>query len=331
MSHFQDLNTSRPQDLSGVLVVDKTAGPTSHDVVTLARRSLGVSRIGHTGTLDPMATGVLPLVIGRATRLAQFLTAGDKSYEATIAFGRTTDTHDATGTVASHCDRRPSREALDAALAHFRGTFEQTPPIFSAKNIDGERSYALARKAARASAETPRRHGDARRRHGGTEVRRAKPVSVTVEHLECLSFDGDSVRLEMQVGAGFYVRALAHDLGEALGCGAVLVELRRTRSGEFGLDRAVPLADILQSSRDALAAGVVPFRALLPEVPAVTLRSALQLERLKNGVEMGPADLVTPLAAWPPVVRLLGPDGDLVGLAKPSATAGNLHGWVVLA
>jgi tRNA pseudouridine55 synthase len=299
----------------GVLVVDKTEGPTSHDVVTLARRSLGVSRIGHTGTLDPMATGVLPLVIGRATRLAQFLTAGDKTYEATVSFGHTTDTHDIKGTVTGRSDRRPTRDQLDAVLMRFRGTFDQTPPIYSAKNIDGERSYERARRAARSS----------------VEVTRPKPVAVTVKRLELLAFDGETARLEMQVSAGFYVRALAHDVGAELGCGAVLTALRRTQSGEFGLDRAVPLAEVVQGSREALAARLVPFRELLADLPAVTLRSAIQLERLKNGVEMGPGDLVTPLTALPPIVRLLGPTGDLVGLAKPGKTAGALHGWVVLA
>jgi tRNA pseudouridine55 synthase len=302
--------------IEGVLVVDKTEGPTSHDVVTFARRSLGVSRIGHTGTLDPMATGVLPLVIGRATRLAQFLTASDKSYEATIAFGRTTDTHDAAGQITSSSDHRPTRDQLDAALTQFRGTFEQTPPVFSAKNIAGERSYDLARKGKAAT------------------MQRAKAVPVSVKRLEVLSFDGDSARLEMQVSAGFYVRALAHDLGEALGCGAVLTALRRTRSGEFGLDHAVPLKDLLQSSRESLAGRLVPFRELLPDLPSVTLRSAAQVERLKNGVEMGPNDLVAPLPlsapSAAPIVRLIGPEGDLVGLARPAKTPGFLHGWVVL-
>jgi len=296
----------------GVLVVDKTEGPTSHDVVTFARRALGVSRIGHTGTLDPMATGVLPLVIGRATRLAQFLTASDKTYEAAIAFGRTTDSHDASGKIMTTSAVRPTRDALASAIEKFRGTFDQTPPVFSAKNIDGERSYDLARRGKIDTAT------------------RAKAVSVTAKRLEILSFDGDTARLEMQVSAGFYVRALAHDLGEALGCGAVLAALRRTRSGDFGLDRAVPLADVLQSSREALSQRLVPFRELLPELPSVTLRSATQLERLKNGVEMGPGDLVAPLAALPPIVRLFSPEGELVGLAKPGKTEGFLHGWVVL-
>jgi tRNA pseudouridine55 synthase len=122
-----------------------------------------------------------------------------------------------------------------------------------------------------------------------------------------------------------------HDLGDALGCGAVLTALRRTRSGEFGLDRAIPLAELLQSPREALTGRLVPFRELLPDLPSVTLRSALQLERLKNGVEMTPSDLVAPLATLPPIVRLLDPEGDLVGLAKPGKTPGCLHGWVVLA
>ena len=304
----------------GVLVVDKTEGPTSHDVVTLARRALGVSRIGHTGTLDPMATGVLPLVIGRATRLAQFLTASDKTYEATIAFGRTTDSYDASGKVVTTCDRRPSRGELDAAIAKFRGTFDQTPPAFSAKNIDGERSYVLARKAARSA--------DAR--SASRNMARPKAEAVTVKRLEILSFDGETARLDMQATAGFYVRSLAHDIGEALGCGAVLTALRRTRSGEFGLDRAVPLADVLQAPRESLTSRLVPFRDLLPELPSVRLRSASQLERLKNGVEMAPSDLAAPLPVLPPLVRLIGPDGDLVGLAKPGKTPGCLHGWVVL-
>ena len=318
----------KPQDPSGVLVVDKPEGPTSHDVVTLTRRALGVSRIGHTGTLDPLATGVLPLVIGRATRLAQFLTASDKSYEATIAFGRTTDTYDAKGREVSTCLQRPTRDEFEAVLPGFRGAFEQTPPAYSAKNIDGERSYELARKQAK----VVRRGGSA------DPPLRPKAVTVTAHTLEIRSFDGETATLSMTVTAGFYVRALAHDLGEALGCGAVLVGLRRTRSGEFGLEPAVPLAEVLQSRREDLATRIVPMSALLRDLPAVTLRDAATLERLKNGVEMGPSDLVTASPEGPQdkeappnmIVRLMGPNGDLVGLAKPANTPGFLHGWVVL-
>jgi tRNA pseudouridine55 synthase len=309
----QDLRTSGPQDLSGVLVVDKPEGPTSHDVVTLTRRVLGVSRIGHTGTLDPMATGVLPLVIGRATRLAQFLTASDKSYDATIAFGRTTDTYDVRGREIEACAERPSRDQLDAALARFRGQFEQTPPAYSAKNIAGERSYELARK-------------------GGSKDPPLRPqsVRVTAREIELMSFDGETARLTMTVTAGFYVRSLAHDLGEALGCGAVLAALRRTRSGEFGVESAVPLAEVLQSKREDVVTRLIPMSALLSELPAVTLRGPANFERLRNGVEMGPSDVVAPLAEPPAIVRLVGPGGELVGLAKPAKTPGFLHGWIVL-
>jgi tRNA pseudouridine55 synthase len=313
----QALKPSGPQALSGVLVVDKSEGPTSHDIVTLTRRVLGVSRVGHTGTLDPLATGVLPLVIGRATRLAQFLTASDKTYEATIAFGRSTDTYDAKGREVAACERRPTREQLDAALAKFRGEFEQTPPAFSAKNIDGERAYEIARKNVR---------------RGGSldPPSRPKPVIVNVRHLEVLAFNGDTATLSLTVTAGFYVRSLAHDLGEMLSCGALLLALRRTRSGEFGLDIAVPLAEVLQSKRENLAGRLIRMGALLSDLPAVTLKGPATLERLKNGVEMGPNDIVAPLIDHAAIVRLLTADGDLVGLAKPAKTAGFLHGWVVL-
>ncbi len=295
----------------GVLVVDKPQGPTSHDVVTLARRALGVSRIGHTGTLDPMATGVLPLVIGRATRLAQFLTATDKDYEATVAFGRATNTYDAMGTVVTTAAERPSRSQIERALGSFRGTLEQTPPAFSAKNIDGERSYDIARKAKDGVVVLP------------------KAVIVTVRELNLVSFDGETAVLHLRVTAGFYVRSLAHDLGAALGMGGVLVGLRRTRSGEFGLDAAVPLAEVLKADREALAARLLPFNALLPELPAVALRGPEHLERVKNGVEIAPADLVAPLSALPELVRVIGADGTLVALAKPGKTPGFLHASIV--
>jgi len=295
----------------GVLVVDKPQGPTSHDVVTLARRALGVSRIGHTGTLDPMATGVLPLVIGRATRLAQFLTASDKDYEATVAFGRTTNTYDAMGTIITTSGERPTRDQVEQALGRFRGTFEQTPPAFSAKNIAGARSYDIARKARDGVVTLP------------------KAVTITVRELNLISCDGETAVLQMRVTAGFYVRSLAHDLGAALGMGGVLTALRRTRSGEFGLEGSVPLADVLQAGREALAARLLPFSLLLPELPAVTLRGPEQVVRIKNGVEIAPADLLAALTPLPELVRVVGADGTLVALARPAKTPGFLHASVV--
>ena len=298
-----------PNRFDGVLVIDKPSGPTSHDVVTLARRALGLSRVGHTGTLDPMATGVLPMVVGRATRLAQYFTAGSKTYEATIEFGRTTDTYDAAGTVLTQSAARPDRGQLDAALKGFRGTIEQVPPAFSAKNIEGTRSYKLARKADAA-------------------VVRPRAVTVTVEHLEIVEFGGDSVTLFVRVTAGFYVRSLAHDLGAVLGMGAVLSALRRTQSGEFALDHAMPLADLLQESRDQIAARVVPFDTLLPGLPAVVL-SASGVELVRRGVEVGPA-VFEPAVAHPvTLVRLLGPAGRLIGLAGPGSKPGYLHASAV--
>ncbi len=302
---------SHPPFPDGVLVVDKPQGPTSHDVVTLARRALGLTRIGHTGTLDPMATGVLPLVIGRATRLAQFLTASDKDYEAIVAFGRATNTYDAMGTVVTSSDQRPTQGQVEAALAAFRGTFEQTPPAFSAKNIDGERAYDIARKAKDGVVTLP------------------KAVTTAVRELNLMSFDGETAVLHMRVMAGFYVRSLAHDLGATLGMGAVLTGLRRTQSGEFGLDSAVPLADVLKADRVALAGCLLPFNSLLPELPGVTLRGPEHIERVRNGVEIAPGDLLAPIAPVPELVRLFGPDGTLVGLARPGKTPGFLHASIV--
>lgn len=295
----------------GVLVVDKPQGPTSHDVVAVARRALGVSRIGHTGTLDPMATGVLPLVVGKATRLAQYLTAGDKDYDATITFGRTTDSYDATGATVTTSDERPNRAQLDQAIEHFRGTFEQMPPAYSAKSVGGVRAYTLARQA-----------------QGAVVLR---PVSVAVHRLEVVSFDGESATLSMRVAAGFYVRSLAHDLGTALGTGAVLEALRRTRSGGFDLAMAVPLDEVVQTGHEALSARIAPFDGLLPNLPSVVLKGPAGVERVKNGQEMTPSDILEVPSPLPALVRVMGPDGRLVGLAKPGKTPGCLHAAVVFA
>jgi tRNA pseudouridine55 synthase len=256
------------QSADGVLVIDKSEGPTSHDVVAVARRALGISRIGHTGTLDPMATGVLPLVIGRATRLAQFLTAGRKEYEATIRFGVTTETYDRAGAVTARSDRRPTRGDLDAALSRFIGSFSQTPPAFSAKSLDGERAYDRARKQ-------------------GAAAVQPRPVTVSVHRLELLSFDAETARLLVEAGAGFYVRSLAHDLGAVLGTGAVLEALRRTRSGGFGLDEATRYDELVRIGRESLLGRLVPFDRLLGDRPSVTL-DATGVDRVRHGLDVGP-------------------------------------------
>ncbi|MGH9329622.1 MAG: tRNA pseudouridine(55) synthase TruB, partial [Vicinamibacterales bacterium] len=209
--------------MNGVLVIDKPPGPTSHDVVARARALLGVKRVGHTGTLDPLASGVLPLVVGRATRLARFLSGGEKAYEAVIRLGSTTDTYDALGKFTGNTPRVEDLTADDVARAldAFRGTLWQSPPPYSAKRIGGVRAYTLARAAKPAE---------------------PKPVEVSVERLTLDGYHAGVVRLRVVCSAGFYVRSLAHDLGARLSCGGYLEALRRTASGGFGLADAVSLA-----------------------------------------------------------------------------------------
>jgi tRNA pseudouridine55 synthase len=307
----------RDQSVDGVLVIDKSEGPTSHDVVAVARRALGNSRIGHTGTLDPMATGVLPLVIGRATRLAQFLTAGRKEYEATIRFGVITETYDRSGTVTARSDARPTRDELEVALTRFTGSFSQTPPAYSAKSIDGTRAYERARK------------------HGAAAVQ-PSPVTVSVQRLELVAFDSETARLIVEASAGFYVRSLAHDLGAVLGTGAVLDALRRTRSGGFGLDQAIRYDELVRGGRESLLGRLVPFDRLLSDWPSVTL-DATAVDRVRHGLDVGPFRLkgfggvVCDGAAAPQenIVRLVDEQGRLIALGKAAGMPGYLHAAVV--
>jgi tRNA pseudouridine55 synthase len=194
--------------MDGVLIIDKPAGPTSHDVVARARRLLREKRIGHTGTLDPLATGVLPLVIGKATRLASLLSAAEKAYEAAIRLGATSDTYDAAGRLTSGtAGEAIELHQVEEAVAAFRGTFEQMPPPFSAKKVGGVPAYKLARRQ---------------------KPTALSPVSVRVHALELLGFEEGVIRVRVHTSPGFYVRSLAHDLGARLGCGAYLEALRRT-------------------------------------------------------------------------------------------------------
>jgi len=262
----------------GVLVLDKPEGPTSHDMVAVARRALGERRIGHCGTLDPMATGVLALAVGPATRLVQYLSASEKDYRAVVRFGVSTTTYDITGAPVASSALRPTPAALEAALAAFRGPQSQVPPAYSAKKIDGHRAYDLARKA------------------GDGELPVLKPAAVTVFDLTLLDFDGEQATLQMRVSPGFYVRSLAHDLGQALGTGAALAALRRT------------------------------LGRLLPAVPTVTVTPETA-GRVRQGI-----DLPVP-GHWleaPPLTRLLDDAGQLVALAVPAPRAGFLHPSVVL-
>ena len=291
--------------MDGVLVIDKPRGLTSHDVVAAARRALGEKRIGHTGTLDPLATGILPLAVGRATRLVRFLTASDKDYDATIRFGVTTDSYDVTGTETSRTDLEPSRDALLAAIQALTGDYLQPPPPFSAKKIEGRRAYRLARL--------------------GRPVA-LTPVPVRLPRADLLEFAEGRARVALTCSAGFYVRSFAHALGKLAGTGACLEALRRTRSGEFGLDVAIPM-ERLQVVSDT-AASLVALEALLARFPAVTLTDSGRAH-VSHGRELSPKDYTDgPVdSAW---VRLFDGTGALVALATPGHTRGSLHPSVVL-
>ncbi len=316
--------------MDGLLVVDKPAGPTSHDVVARMRRVLRERRIGHTGTLDPMATGVLALVVGRATRLARFLSSSDKSYEAVVRLGFATDTADALGAPLGSSSQGPfpSREAIDAALDAFRGTFMQQPPAFSAKMIDGKRSHKLARAARlkpRAPVSSPPDLPD--------------PVSVTTHAIELLSIDDDRVTLRVECSAGFYVRSLAHDLGERLGTGAHLAALRRTRSGDVTLDHAIAL-DAAERDPAGTASRIIPLAGLLTGLDAVVLNEE-GVRRVVHGREVGPGFGMRDSGFERPdeprfpnpesrVYRLLDEAGSLVAIGRPASTPGLLHPSIVL-
>jgi tRNA pseudouridine55 synthase len=255
-------------NLNGVVIVDKPGQWTSHDVVNKMRRLAGTKRVGHLGTLDPNATGVLPLVLGRATRLAQFYTRNDKVYEGIIHFGFSTDTYDAKGEATSPEPTSSeqgvalTRERLEAALAPFRGRFEQTPPPVSAKKIGGRKAYELARK---------------------NQPVELKPVPVEVYALEVLNLDGCEATVRVHCSAGTYLRSIAHEAGLALGCGAFLKSLRRTASGDFKIESARTLEELAAlAEAGRLNEAVIPAAQLLPEFPA-ELVDAITAGQIRNG------------------------------------------------
>lgn len=286
--------------MDGVLVIDKPAGPTSHDVVTAARRILREKRIGHTGTLDPLATGVLPLVIGRATRLASLLSGSDKQYEAGVRLGSSTATYDAAERFAEGSPPPPApRLALGEiadALEAFRGDLRQTPPPYSAKKVGGVRAYTLARTEQPVT---------------------LQPVEVTVRELSIIGFQDGLLTLSVTASAGFYVRSLAHDLGGRLGCGGHLETLRRTRAAGFGLAAAVTL-EALQADPRMAADRLVPMGRIAEDLPAARLTDAGRT-RASHGNTLSPQEWAGPFDGAPAQpggrVRLLSGDGSLVGIA----------------
>jgi tRNA pseudouridine55 synthase len=280
--------------VDGVLVVDKPAGPTSHDVVERVRQVLHIRRAGHTGTLDPFATGVLPVCVGKATRLARFLSETDKSYRATVRLGFATRTDDLTGEPLE--PRRP--RAVDTAevkraCAGLTGELRQVPPAYSAKRVEGRRLYELARE--------------------GVMVERSA-VPVTVHTLDVLAVEGDRVELDVRCSAGTYVRALARDLGESLGTGAHLAALRRTEAAGFGLESAVSWDELTGGAGDRL----VPLGGLLHQFPAVVVGEE-GAAAVRHGRDLD-RRLVAhgfPLPSAPARLRVLDAQNRLLALAVP--------------
>jgi tRNA pseudouridine55 synthase len=237
-----------PENLTGVLVVDKPAKWTSHDVVSKVRRIAQTKKVGHLGTLDPMATGVLPLLLGRATRLAQFFARGTKVYEGTVRFGYSTDTYDAEGQPASaEIAVTLSATTVERYLEGFTGKILQVPPPVSAKKVRGTRAYKLAR------------------RNIAVDL---APVEVEVHRIELLRCEGAEIDLRVECSTGTYLRSIAHDLGQRAGCGAFLAKLRRTRSGDFTLAEAKTLDQLIDLSENSrLREALIPAAELLPEFP----------------------------------------------------------------
>ncbi len=278
--------------MDGVVVIDKPAGWTSHDVVAKVRNITRIKKVGHTGTLDPFATGVLPLTLGQATRLSSYFLATDKVYHGIMRFGFATDTFDLDGEPVGE-DTRPQldRSCLEGIMARFTGTVNQTVPPFSAKKIGGRPMYAFARKGVEMAATTK---------------------AVTIKSLSLVDVRGSEAEFELTCSAGTYARSLAHDVGREYGCGAHLVRLRRVKSGEFPIEKATPLTDGEKFySRDFFLGRVIPMPALLLDIPAIVISDG-DKSKVIHGM-----DLNALTGSWEAAeFRLLDEKGNLIALAR---------------
>lgn len=301
----------------GLLIIDKPAGPTSHDVVQRVRKALGLRRVGHGGTLDPDATGVLLVAAGQATRFFPFLSKENKVYEGRIRLGFATDTYDASGRPASEVSLDfPDCEELASAMKAFEGEILQTPPRYSAKKIAGRPVYKMAR---------------------ADEAFDLQPARITISRFVLRDYRPPEVDFEAACSAGTYIRSLAHDLGRRLGCGAHLAALRRTSVGPYELADAVALADFEEAAaRGEEARFILPLERLLPWAPAVTVRPDAEV-LVRNGRSLEPSHLETPIPDFgrpdgrDPLARLLSPDGKLLALARPTPDGTALHPFLVIA
>ena len=245
--------------MNGIVIIDKPQGWTSQDVTARLRRVFNTRRIGHGGTLDPMATGVLPVFVGRGTRGVEFFEHAEKIYETTIRLGLHTDTEDITGTVLEEKEVSISEADFLGILGRFRGKIKQIPPMYSALKVDGQKLYDLARK--------------------GKEVER-QPRQIEVFELTCLEFSGETARLRVHCSKGTYIRTLCKDIGQVLGCGGCMAALRRVQAGEYGIEEAVPLETLLET--DTPEQYLRPVDSMFRHYPAVTLTQK-QEARCRNG------------------------------------------------
>ena len=245
--------------MNGIVIVDKPQGWTSQDVTARLRRVFNTRRIGHGGTLDPMATGVLPVFVGRATRGVEFFEHAEKTYEATLRLGLTTDTEDTSGTVLTEQEVNISEADFLGVLPQFRGKIQQIPPMYSALKINGQKLVDLARK--------------------GKEVERL-PREIEIFQLDCLEFSGAEAKLRVRCSKGTYIRTLCKDIGEALGCGGCMAALRRMQAGEYTIEEAVPLQELLETENSEKY--LRPVDSMFRNYPAVTLTEKQEL-RCRNG------------------------------------------------
>ena len=280
--------------MDGVIVVDKPEGLTSHDVVDRVRKLAGQRKVGHLGTLDPLATGVLPLVLGRATRLSRFFSTSEKKYDARVKFGWATDTYDCTGAAVSPPVQPAfTRSELEAALASFRGIIVQTPPPFSAKKVAGTPAYRLAR------------------RNIAVEL---EPVEVHIHSIDLMDFNGSTAGIRVHCSAGTYVRGIAHELGRRLGCGAFLESLRRTASGEFTEEQAHALDELEAFAQSRkLAEALIPAAHLLPYWPNATV-DALTAGQIRQGRDFR----LSPFIDLPDgrYVKAISQEGELIAIGE---------------
>ena len=245
--------------MNGIVIVDKPQDWTSQDVTARLRRVFNTRRIGHGGTLDPMATGVLPVFVGRATRGVEFFEHAEKIYEATLRLGLSTDTEDITGTVLEERNVEISQEDFLGVLPQFRGKIQQIPPMYSALKVNGQKLYALARQ--------------------GKVVER-QPREIEIFELTCLEFSGNTARLRIHCSKGTYIRTLCKDIGQALGCGGCMESLRRVSAGEYTIAEAVPLAELLESENPEIY--LRPVDSMFRNHPQITL-TVKQEARCRNG------------------------------------------------